>query len=126
MRISDWSSDVCASDLLHTVTHPVTVQKQANKNLNMTTFTGKDDEQYIIALVSPQRPKVAENELVAGIYRLNGTDPSQFSYTEVNGYTLMLDPRMPEPSIGNHFSPNNVDLTQQNDVLYHGRSEKRR
>ncbi|MGV3761867.1 hypothetical protein, partial [Parapedobacter sp.] len=99
---------------------PITVQAQPNQNLNMTAFTGKDDEQYIIALVAPSRPKVAENELVAGIYRLNGTDPSQLSYTEVSGYTLMLDPRMPEPSMGNHSSPNNVDLTQQTDGLYHG------
>lgn len=104
----------------HTAELPITVQEQPNKNLNMTAFTGKDDEQYIIALVGPQQPKVAENELVAGIYRQNGTEPSRLSYTEVSGYTLMLDPRMPEPSMGNHSSPNNVDLTQQDDGLYHG------
>jgi len=99
---------------------PITVQEQPNKNLNMTAFTGKDDEQYIIALVAPLRPKVAENELVAGIYRQESTDPSRLAYTEAGGYTLMLDPRMPEPSMGNHSSPNNVDLTQQDDGLYHG------
>jgi uncharacterized ubiquitin-like protein YukD len=106
----------------------VSVEKQSNKNLNMTAFTGKDNEQYFIALVSPQKPTVAENKLVAGIYTYNkpttpaGTfpDPSQFSYSEVTGYTLKLDPRMPEPSMGNHSSPNNQDLTQQNDGLYHG------
>lgn len=106
----------------------ITVAKQSNKNLNMTTFTGKDDEQYVIALVAPQKPTVSENKLVAGIYKYNkpvnaaGTfpDPSQFSYSEVSGYTLKLDPRMPEPSMGNHSSPNNQDLTQQNDGLYHG------
>jgi hypothetical protein len=27
---------------------------------------------------------------------------------------------MPEPSMGNHSSINNKDLTQQNDGLYHG------
>jgi len=104
----------------HTAKLPITVQEQPNKNLNMTAFTGKDDEQYIIALVGPQQPKVAENVLVAGIYRRNGTEPSRLSYTEVSGYTLMLDPRMPEPSMGNHSSPNNVDLTQQDDGLYYG------
>ncbi|WKL48841.1 hypothetical protein Q1W71_03440 [Flavobacterium pectinovorum] len=106
----------------------VSVEKQSNKNLNMTVFTGKDNEQYFIALVSPQKPTVAENKLVAGIYKYNkpttpaGTfpDPSQFSYSEVTGYTLKLDPRMPEPSMGNHSSPNNQDLTQQSDGLYHG------
>ncbi|KAF2517114.1 hypothetical protein [Flavobacterium foetidum] len=106
----------------------VTVEKQSNKNLNMTAFTGKDGEQYCIALIAPQKPKVAENALIAGIYKYNkpttaaGTfpDPSQFSYSEVMGYTLKLDPRMPEPSMGNHSSPNNRDLTQQNDGFYHG------
>jgi len=33
---------------------------------------------------------------------------------------LQLDPRMPEPSMGNHSSPNIKDLKQQNDGLYHG------
>lgn len=113
----------------HTAKQDISVQEQTNKNLNMTTFTGKDDQQYYIALVSPQKPKVGENKLVAGIYRYNKPtnppsgdfpDASQFSYTEVSGFTLQLDPRMPEPSMGNHSSPNNKDLTQQDDGLYHG------
>lgn len=116
------------SNQTHTVNKLVTVQNQTNLNLNMTSFTGNDGEQYFIALVAPQKPKVAENELVAGIYKYNqptepaGTfpDPSQFSYAEVENYTLLLDPRMPEPSMGNHSSPNNVDLTQQADGLYYG------
>lgn len=113
----------------HSVKQAITVQEQTNKNLNMTNFTGKDGEQYFIALVAPQKPKVAENELVAGIYKFNEPtsppsgsfpDPSQFSYSEVSDYTLQLDPRMPEPSMGNHSSINNKDLTQQDDGLYHG------
>ena len=112
----------------YTVTRDISVQEQPNKNLNMTSFTGNDGEEYIIALVSPQKPKVAENKLVAGIYKYNrptsapGTfpDTSQFSYSEVSGYTLQIDPRMPEPSMGNHSSPNNQDLIQQSDRLYHG------
>lgn len=107
----------------------IAVQTQPNKNLNMTAFTGEDGRQYIIALISPQRPSVGEHELVAGIYIFNeptnppsGTfpDATQFSYSEVDGYTLLLDPRMPEPSMGNHSSPNNKDLTQQDDGLYYG------
>lgn len=106
----------------------ITVEKQRNKNLNMTAFTGNDNQQYIIALISPQKPTVSENPLVAGVYKYNnpatpaGTfpDPSQFSYSEVVGYTLKLDPRMPEPSMGNHSSPNNKDLTQREDGLYQG------
>ncbi|MFP5436487.1 MAG: hypothetical protein ACLGH8_01735 [Bacteroidia bacterium] len=110
------------------VNSDITVEEQANKNLNMTAFTGNDGAQYIIALVAPQKPNVAENELVAGIYKYSepdsptGTfpDPSQFSFDEVAGYTLKLDPRMPEPSMGNHTSPNNVDLTRHDDGLYYG------
>jgi len=114
---------------VHTVKQPVSVQPQANKNLNMIAFTGNDNEQYVIALVSPQKPKVAENDLVAGIYRSvsppkyitgSSVEPLQYTYAEVNGYTLQLDPRMPEPSMGNHSSPNNVDLTQGEDGFYHG------
>ncbi|TYR35512.1 hypothetical protein FXV77_12350 [Sphingobacterium phlebotomi] len=113
----------------YTVKETINVQEQINKNLHMATFTGKDNEQYFIALVSPQRPKVGENELIAGIYKFNKPtnpptgdfpDPSQFSYAQVSDYTLQLDPRMPEPSMGNHSSPNNKDLMQQNDGLYHG------
>lgn len=111
-----------------TVHQPVNVQMQTNKNLNMTSFTGNDGEQYFIALVAPQKPKVAVNELVAGIYKYNQPttpagnfpDPSQFSYSEVSNHTLLLDPRMPEPSMGNHSSPNNLDLTQHTDGLYYG------
>ncbi len=107
---------------------PISVQTQVNKNLNMTEFIGNDGENYFIALVAPQKPSVAENQLVAGIYKYNiptnpagnFPDPSQFSYSEVSNYTLKLDPRMPEPSMGNHSSPNNRDLTQQADGLYHG------
>ncbi|WP_111307652.1 hypothetical protein [Confluentibacter sediminis] len=110
------------------INQSVTVETQTNKNLNMTAFTGNDGETYFIALIAPQKPSVAENELVAGIYKYHqpttpsGTfpDPSQFLYSEVNNYTLLLDPRMPEPSMGNHSSPNNVDLTQQLDGLYYG------
>lgn len=117
------------NDQMYLAKQDISVQEQTNKNLNMTTFMGKDGEQYYIALVSPQKPKVAENKLVAGIYKFNKPtaapsgnfpDPSQFSYKEVTGYTLQLDPRMPEPSMGNHSSINNKNLAQQSDGLYHG------
>lgn len=111
------------------IKEPITVKEQTNKNLNMVSFFGNDDEQYFIALLGPRAPKVAENNLQAGIYRYNkpstpanGTfpDPSQFNYSEVKGFSLKLDPRMPEPSMGNHSSPNNKDLVQGDDGFYHG------
>ena len=107
----------------------VSVEKQTNMNLNMTSFTGNDGEQYFIALVGPQKPKVAENELIAGIYKYNQptdssedlSDHERFSYTVLNDYKLLLDPRMPEPSMGNHSSPNNKDLEQrEKGGLYYG------
>ena len=112
----------------YAINQTITIEEQSNMNLNMTAFTASDNEQYFIALVSPQSPGIAENDLIAGIYKYNkpehpaGTFPdlSQYSYSIVDGYTLLLDPRMPEPSMGNHSSPNNQDLTQQSDSLYHG------
>lgn len=107
----------------------VSVVQQPNKNLNMTSFIGNDEQYYIIALIAPQKPKVAENNLVAGIYKYVGdesaiinNEPNALasSFAVVNKYTLLLDPRMPEPSMGNHSSPNNRDLIQGEDGLYHG------
>lgn len=116
------------NSLDYTVEQSIYVEEQTNMNLNMTSFTGNDGEQYFIALISPQSPEVAENNLIAGIYKYNQPtdsggdfpDPSQYSYSIVNDYTLLLDPRMPEASMGNHSSPNNEDLVQQGDDLYHG------
>ncbi|MEP5255171.1 MAG: hypothetical protein ABJQ39_08955 [Winogradskyella arenosi] len=115
-------------DVTHSVTQIVTVEEQTNMNLNMTSFTGNDGELYYIALVAPQKPSISENELVAGLYKYmtptqeagNFPDPSQFSFAKVEDYTIRLDPRMPEPSMGNHSSPNNEDLTPQSDGLYYG------
>jgi len=117
-----------------TYTHQerVAVQEQNNKNLHMTSFVGNDNVSYYIALIAPQRPQVSENTLIAGIYRydvpaapsatIEGSfpDPQQYAYSQVKGYRLQLDPRMPEPSMGNHSSPNNRDLTQQQNGFYEG------
>ena len=113
----------------HQVQQVLSVAAQDNKSLNMVAFQGEDGEQYYIALVGPRQPKVGENALVAGIFRYEYPtsppagqfpDPSQFSYVPVAGYRLLLDPRMPEPSMGNHSSPNNEDLVQREDGFYEG------
>lgn len=101
-------------------TQKIAVSEQPNKNLNSTQFTGRDGQEYLIALIAPKKPSVAENALVAGIYRLDMLLESEARYMEVNDHKLLLDPRMPEPSMGNHSSPNNKDLTQQDDGFYHG------
>lgn len=101
----------------HNLPLPVTVEPQPNENRHHIAFSGKDGRQYLIALVEPQNPQVGENDLVAGIYRY---DEDESAYTSVDGYTLLLDPRMPEASMGNHSSPNNRDLTQRDDGFYQG------
>ncbi|MDM1094229.1 hypothetical protein HX045_15750 [Myroides odoratimimus] len=119
----DWKVEITFKDKNQSVkaSQLVFVEKQNNKNLNMTSFRGIDNEDYIIALVAPIKPKVAENELVAGIYKLNAENSSlKDAYTVVDNYTLLLDPRMPEPSMGNHSSPNNKDLVQREDKFYYG------
>ncbi len=126
----NWKIHIHFADADQTVSviQTVTVNKQTNKNLNMTAFTGKDGRQYIIALKAPQKPTVSENHLIAGIYRsdsLNHNDgafPDSIlgSYSEVQNHSLLLDPRMPEPSMGNHTSPNNQDLKQAADGFYYG------
>ncbi|MGO3183847.1 MAG: hypothetical protein ACTIJ9_13555 [Aequorivita sp.] len=128
--IGNWKLYLSFTDnnQIYTINQDIHIEAQSNKNLNMTSFLGNDDEQYFIALVAPQKPAIAENELVAGIYKYNTPtnpsgdfpDPSQFSYSIVTDYTLLLDPRMPEPSMGNHSSINNQDLKQQSDSLYYG------
>ncbi len=113
----------------HVFQKGINIESQENKNLNMTLFTGNDDEKRLIALVSPQYPIVGENKLVAGLYKFEKVTDShaielpravEYIYTQVNDYLLLLDPRMPEPSMGNHSSPGNKDLLQREDDFYHG------
>jgi len=102
---------------LYEVAFPVPVTPQPNRNRSHIQFSGMDGARYLIALVEPQQPKVGENDLVAGIYRY---DRSAYAYAPVEDYTLLLDPRMPEASMGNHSSPNNRHLTQREDGFYQG------
>ena len=82
----------------------------------VSVFTGSDGVRYIAALIEPQAPKVAVNDISAAIFRME----NMMSFPIVNNYTLKLDPRM--PSMGNHSSPNNEDLFQADlDDFYHGK-----
>lgn len=122
----DWRLTI-ADKLIH-FRSSVLIEEQTNKNLNMVSFTGYDGVNYIIALIAPMKPKVAENELVACIYKQNNllvkTEEELYnlknSYTTADNYKLLLDPRMPEASMGNHSSPNNKDLLQASNHLYYG------
>lgn len=81
----------------------------------LNTFEGADGNRYVLALIQPQDPEVKINNMTAGLF----TMASMMDFPIVNNYTVKIDPRM--PSMGNHGSPNNEDLTQGADGLYHGK-----
>ncbi|MBS1776873.1 MAG: FixH family protein [Bacteroidetes bacterium] len=81
----------------------------------LQSFVGNDGMRYVVALAEPQQPKAGINDMVAIVYQM----PSSFSFIPVSGYKLKIDPRM--PSMGNHSSPNNQDLTQGADQKYYGK-----
>ena len=88
----------------------------ASTKQRVTTFTGTDGTKYLLALIDPTNPKVATNEMTVGVYKMS----SMMLFPVVDGFKVKIDPRM--PSMGNHGSPNNVDLTQSSiDKLYHGK-----
>jgi hypothetical protein len=81
----------------------------------VTSFIGSDNERYILAMVEPNAPRVAINDMVVGIFRME----NMMNFPIVDDYSLKIDPRM--PGMGNHGSPNNVGLTQSTDGFYHGK-----
>ena len=87
----------------------------ASTKQRVTTFTGTDNVKYILALIDPSDPKVAINNATFGLFKMQ----TMMSFPIVDNYTIKIDPRM--PSMGNHGSPNNVNLTQFSDDLYHGK-----
>ncbi|MEL1243821.1 hypothetical protein AAEO56_06065 [Flavobacterium sp. DGU11] len=92
-----------------------TINVPASSKRRVASFTGTDGSKYVIALIEPIAPRVAVNNVTAGLFKME----SMVSYPAVDGYTIKIDPRM--PSMGNHGSPNNVDLTQAADGLYNGK-----
>ena len=78
----------------------------ASVNRNVSSFTGSDGVKYIVAYAKPTAPKVAVNDMVVGIFKMQ----DMMHFPVADGYTLNIDPRM--PSMGNHGSPNNVAATQ--------------
>lgn len=109
----DLTIDYTIDGMSYTATEVVDVPASA-KNV-VTSFMGTDSKRYIIALIEPSTPKVALNDVTFGLYTME----NMMSFPVVDDYTIKIDPRM--PSMGNHTSPNNVDLTQGSDDLYHGK-----
>ncbi len=89
---------------------PASVKRTVN------SFMGSDNVKYIVAYAEPNHPKVAVNDMVVGVWKMQ----DMMTFPVVDGYTLKIDPRM--PSMGNHSSPNNVHATQTTaGDLYNGK-----
>jgi hypothetical protein len=78
----------------------------ASAKQRVTTFTGSDSVKYIIAYADPHHPKVGVNDMFVGVWKMQ----DMMTFPVVDNFKVKIDPRM--PSMGNHSSPNNVDLTQ--------------
>lgn len=88
----------------YTATSVLDVPVASKRNIN--SFTGTDNNKYIMAFIEPTTLKTGTNDLVVGVWKK--ADMNNFE--TVNAYTVKIDPRM--PSMGNHSSPNNVNATQ--------------
>lgn len=81
----------------------------------VVSFMGSDNQKYILAYMEPSSPKVAVNDMFAGVFKME----SMMDFPMVNQFKVKIDPRM--PGMGNHGSPNNEDLTQNSQGLYQGK-----
>lgn len=99
--------------LTHSVSIPVAVTDVVDRLV--INFTDNNDQQYALALVQPFEPMVAVNDIQMVLYKME----SMMEFSPVNNFRILIDPRM--PSMGNHGSPNNVDLIQKQDGYYHGK-----
>ena len=88
----------------YTASGRIVVKEATKRTLNV--FKGTDNVNYILALVSPAKPQVAQNTMSAVLYKAEGMT----GYTVVNNFKVKIDPRM--PGMNNHSSPNNRDLAQ--------------
>lgn len=112
---SGWSLTVNYSinGIDYSVTDAITVIQSAKQNV--TSFTGSDNNRYIMAVVEPKTPKIAINNMIVGLYKME----TMMMFPSVENYKITLDPRM--PGMGNHSSPNNTNLTfNAEDDMYHG------
>lgn len=110
----DLKIDYSIDGINYTVTD--TMDVPATEKRVVSSFVGTDNVRYIVALVDPKNPKVALNDMTVGIFKME----NMMNFPVVNNYTLKIDPRM--PSMGNHGSPNNLDVTQfASDEFYHGK-----
>ncbi len=102
------------NNILYTAKDKIKVS--ASKKQTVNSFTGSDGVRYVMAYIEPETPKVAQNDMIIGIYKMQ----DMMTFPVVNNFKVKIDPRM--PSMGNHGSPNNVDLVQsETNGFYKGR-----
>ena len=110
----DLKIDYTIDSSTYTATTVVSVPNETKKTVN--AFMGIDNVKYVVAYIEPKSPKVAINEMVIGVWKMQ----DMMSFPVVDGYTVKMDPRM--PGMGNHSSPNNVHATQSAaGKLYNGK-----
>jgi hypothetical protein len=98
----------------YTTTAIIDVPASTGRKVN--TFTGSDGNKYIVAYAEPHHPKVALNDIVVGVFKMQ----DMMHFPVADGYSVQIDPRM--PSMGNHGSPNNVAAIQNSPgELYNGK-----
>ena len=100
----DLKIDYTINGTSYTMTSVIDVPASAKQRV--TTFTGSDNVKYVVAYAEPNHPKVGVNAIVVGIWKMQ----DMMNFPVVDNFKLKIDPRM--PSMGNHSSPNNVDLSQ--------------
>ena len=100
----DLKIDYTIDEVTYTITEVIDVPASAKRKVN--TFMGSDGTKYLVALIEPNTPKVAINNMQVGVWKMQ----NMMTFPVVDGYTVKIDPRM--PSMGNHTSPNNVHATQ--------------
>lgn len=110
----DLKVDYTIGGTAYSATAVIDVPASLERRVN--SFMGSDGTRYIVAYAEPLHPKVAVNDVVFGVWKMQ----DMMNFPVVDGYTVKIDPRM--PSMGNHSSPNNVDATQKiSGDLYEGK-----
>lgn len=105
--------DYTINDTTYSITENIEVF--ASPRQRVISFMGADNQRYIIALIEPNKPSVALNDMKVGLFKME----NMMTFPIVDNYNIKIDPRM--PSMGNHGSPNNVNLIQHADRFYHGK-----
>lgn len=104
--------DYSVNGIDYSITESITVLQ--NENQNVSSFMGSDNAKYIVALIEPNTPRIAINNLKVGLFKME----NMMSFPAVEDYSLTLDPRM--PGMGNHSSPNNTGLNYNSaDQMYY-------